>query len=71
MLSYRVGRIAAAGLLAIPPEAAVQVILASANAAALLFLTATMQPDMAMENPAPDILASMCDSAIQVICKPV
>lgn len=71
MLHDRVARVEAAGLLAIRPEAAVQLIWASANAAALLFLTASTQPDMSMGTPDAATLTTIRDGAIQVIRKSV
>lgn len=70
MLRRNVAQLDSAGLLAIKPEAAVQVIWASVNSAALLYLAATMQSDMAMGTPDAASLAMMRDSAIGMICKP-
>lgn len=70
MLRSNVAQLDSAGLLAIKPEAAVQVIWASVNSAALLYLAATMQSDMAMGTPDAASLAMMRDSAIGMICKP-
>lgn len=69
MLRDRVAKIEAAGLLAVPPEAAVKVVWSSVNAAALLFLAAKMQPSLAMEKPDATILARIRDSALQAIYK--
>mgnify|MGYP003790479671 FL=1 len=70
MLSSSIMQIDAADLLAIPPAAAVQLIWVSANAAALMFLAAKMQPGLAIREPDAAILATMRDSAIKIICKP-
>lgn len=70
MLRKNVARLETAGLLAVTPETAVQVVWASVNSAALLFLAATIQADMAMGTPDANSLAMMRDSAIRTICKP-
>lgn len=71
MLRSRVASIDAAGLLALTPDEAVQVVWASVNAAALLFLTDIMQPGIAMRKPKAATLAKMRDGTIRIICKPV
>ncbi len=68
MLRHRIARIEAAGLLAVAPEAAVQVVWASVNAAAMLFLSATLQPDVGMGAPDAATVAHLRDAAVQAIC---
>ncbi|WP_372027435.1 TetR/AcrR family transcriptional regulator [Tistrella mobilis] len=70
MLRHRIAQIEAAGRLAIAPEAAVQVIWASANSAALLFLGTTLQPGVDMGTPDPVTIARLRDAAVQAICTP-
>lgn len=65
MLVERITAIAAEGRLAISVEAATQVAWASANAAALLYVTAASHA-----RADPDIVARLRDGAIQVICTP-
>jgi hypothetical protein len=71
MLRHRIAQIEAAGRLAIASEAAVQVVWASVNSAAMLFLSATLQPGVGMGTPDPAIVAGLRDAAVQAICKPV
>ena len=69
ILRSRVAAIDAAGLLKVPMQTAVQIVWASVNSAALLFLAAKVQPEIAMEPPDKATLAKIRDSAIQMICK--
>lgn len=69
MLRHRIERIEAAGRLAVAPEAAVQVIWASVNSAAMLFLSGALQSDIAMGTPDAATVASLRDCAIETICK--
>lgn len=69
MLRHRIAQIEAAGRLAIAPEAAVQVIWASVNSAAMLFLSGALQPDVTMGTPDAATIASLRDCAIETICK--
>lgn len=69
MLLHRIERIEAAGRLAVAPEAAVQVIWASVNSAAMLFLSGALQSDIAMGTPDAATIASLRDCAIETICK--
>lgn len=68
MLVERIAAIAAQGRLAMPAEAAVQVAWASANSAALLYVTAAMQGTARPRRPDPDIVARLRDGAIRAIC---
>jgi AcrR family transcriptional regulator len=68
MLRHRIAQIAAAGRLALAPEAAVQVIWASVNAAAMLFVSPTLQPGVGMATPDPVTVARLRDGAVQAIC---
>ena len=69
MLRHRIAQIEAAGRLAIAPEAAAQVIWASVNSAAMLFLSGALQPDIAMGTPDAATVESLRDCAIETICK--
>ncbi len=71
MLRHRIAQIEASGRLAIAPEAAVQVIWASVNSAAMLFLSAALQPGAGMGTPDPAIVAGLCEAAMRAICKSV
>lgn len=71
MLRDRIAQIEAAGRLAIAPEAAVHVVWASVNSAAMLFLSATLQPGVGMGTPDPAIVARLRDGAVQAICTSV
>lgn len=71
MLRHRIALIEASGRLAIAPDAAVQVIWASVNSAAMLFLSAVLQPGAGMEPPDPAIVAGLRDAAMRAICKSV
>lgn len=68
MLRHQIARIEAAGRLAIAPEAAAQVMWASVNSAAMLFLSGALQPDTAMGTPDAATVASLRDCAIETIC---
>lgn len=70
MLLHRIMQIDAAGRLAIAPEAAVHVAWASANAAAMLYVTAALRTTGVIRSPAPATIASLRDGAIRTICKP-
>ncbi|HAC59095.1 MAG TPA: TetR/AcrR family transcriptional regulator [Rhodobiaceae bacterium] len=69
MLRHRIAQIEAAGRLAVAPEAAAQVIWASVNSAAMLFLSGALQPDIAMGTPDAATVESLRDCAIETICK--
>lgn len=69
MLRHRIAQIEAAGRLAIAPEAAVQVIWASVNSAAMLFLSGALPSDVTMGTPDAATIASLRDCAIETICK--
>lgn len=71
MLRHRVAQIEAAGRLAIASEAAVQVVWASVNSAAMLFLGATLQPGVGMGTPDPATVAGLRDAAMRAICTSV
>lgn len=69
MLRHRIAQIEAAGRLAVASEAAAQVIWASVNSAAMLFLSGALQPDIAMGTPDAATVESLRDCAIETICK--
>ncbi len=69
MLRHRIAQIEAAGSLAVAPEAAVQVIWASVNSAAMLFLSGALQSDVTMGIPDAVTVARLRDCAIETICK--
>jgi hypothetical protein len=71
MLRHRIAQIEAAGRLAIAPEAAVQVVWASVNSAAMLFLSAVLQPGVGMGTPDPATVARLRDDTVQAICTSV
>ena len=71
LLLDRIGAISAAGRLAVPKDAAAQLAWASANAAALLYVTASMQVAEQMETPDLVIVVALRDSVMQLICLPV
>jgi AcrR family transcriptional regulator len=68
MLRHRISQIEAVGRLAIAPEAAVQVVWASVNAAAMLFLGSKLQPGAGIGTPDPAIVARLRDGVVQAIC---
>lgn len=68
MLRHRIAQIEAAGRLAIAPEAAVQIVWASVNSAAMLFLNAKLQSGLGMGTPDATTVARLRDSALQAIC---
>lgn len=68
MLRHRIAQIEAAGRLAITPEAAVQLIWASVNSAAMLFLNPMLQPSVGMGTPDPATVAHLRAAAVQAIC---
>jgi AcrR family transcriptional regulator len=70
LLLQRIDAISAAGRLALPKAAAAQLAWGSANAAALLYVTASMQVAEQMQPPAPAIIAGLRDRAMQLICSP-
>lgn len=70
MLVERIEAIAAAGRLAMPVQAATHIALASANAAALLYVTAQIQAASEKRVPEPETIARLRDSAIGTICTP-
>jgi hypothetical protein len=70
MLGQRIAAIEAVGRLAIPPEAAIHVAWASANAAALLYVTAAAQSPHQQRRPDAAVVASMRNNAIRSICTP-
>jgi AcrR family transcriptional regulator len=70
MLGQRIAAIEAVGRLAIPPEAAIHVAWASANAAALLYVTVAAQSPHQQRRPDAAVVASMRDNAIRSICTP-
>lgn len=69
MLRHQIARIEAAGRLAIAPEAAVQVMWASVNSAAMLYLSGALQPDVTTGTPDAATVASLRDCAIETISK--
>ncbi|MGS0892609.1 TetR/AcrR family transcriptional regulator [Burkholderia stagnalis] len=71
LLVARITAIAAEGRLAMPVEAATHVAWASANSAALLYVTAALQVVTEPRAPEPDVVARLRDDAIQSICTPL
>jgi hypothetical protein len=70
LLVERVTAIAAEGRLAMPVEAATHIAWASANAAALLYVTAALQVATASPSPEPHVIARLRDGAIESLCTP-
>jgi AcrR family transcriptional regulator len=70
LLKQRIEAIAAKGRLAMAAEAAADVAWASANAAALLHVTATLQLTARLQEPDPAVIDGLRDRAMQAICKP-
>lgn len=70
LLEGRIAAIAAEGRLALPAEAAAQIAWASANSAALLYVTAALQAATEPQCPKVELIARLRDSAIQAICTP-
>lgn len=70
ILLARITKIEAIGRLAIAPEAAAQVAWATANAAAMLYVTSTLQPQGETSPPSPETVSGLRDGAMQMICKP-
>jgi AcrR family transcriptional regulator len=68
MLVERIAAIAAEDRLVMPTEAAAHVAWASANSAALLYVTAALQMAAQPRDPTPDVIARLRDDAIQTIC---
>lgn len=66
MLGEQIAAIEAAGRLALPAEAAAQIAMASANAAALLYATVALEP----RPPDPAVVAALRDSTLRTICTP-
>lgn len=70
LLVERIGAILAAGRLAVPKGAAAQLAWASANAAALLYVTASLQVAKQMRTPDPAVVIGLRDCAMQLIIAP-
>jgi len=70
LLVKRITAIADEGRLAMSVEAATHVAWASANAAALLYVTAALQVATASRSPEPHVIARLRDSVIESICTP-
>ena len=71
MLLERIDAISDAGRLAVTKEAAAQLAWGSANAAALLYVTASLPVGEQMQTPDPTVVAALRDSVMQLICLPV
>jgi hypothetical protein len=69
MLVHRIQAVEDTGRLAVEPAAAAQILWASANAAALLYVTAAFGAT-GMAPPAPATIACLRDGAIRDILKP-
>ena len=69
-LAQDIREIAVAGRLAIPEDAAAQVAWASANAAAMLYVTTALQITEHLHAPDPAVLRGIRDRAIDAICLP-
>lgn len=70
LLVEKIGAIQAAGRLAVPKKAAAQVAWASANAASLLYVTASLKVAEQMQAPDPDVVAGLRDGAMRLIISP-
>lgn len=70
LLVEKIGAILAAGRLAVPKEAAAQLAWASANAASLLYVTATLEVAEQMQAPEPDVVAGLREGVMQLIISP-
>ena len=70
LLVEKIGAIQAAGRLAVPKEAAAQVAWASANAASLLYVTASLKVAEQMQTPDPAVVAGLRDGAMRLIISP-
>lgn len=69
-LMEKIGAIRAVGRLAVPEEAAAQLAWASANAASLLYVTASLQVGEKMQAPDPDVVAGLRDGVMRLIISP-
>jgi AcrR family transcriptional regulator len=70
LLMERIEALAAEGRLAMTAEAAADLAWVTANAAALLFVTARLQVTTRLQEPDPAVTDSLRDRAMQTICKP-
>ena len=71
VLAQDIQKIAAAGRLALPEDAAAQVVWASANAAAMLYATAALEVSEHLHEPDAAVIATIRDQAIDTICTPI
>lgn len=69
-LLEKIGAIQAVGRLAVPEEAAAQLVWASANAASLLYVTASLEVAEQMQTPDPAVVVGLRDSAMRLILSP-
>lgn len=70
VLALDIREIAAAGRLALPEDAAVQVAWAAVNAAAMLYATAALEVTEHLHQPDAAVIATIRDLAIDAICIP-
>jgi len=70
LLRQQVAALEAEGRLAIAASDAVSVMWAAANAAALLYVTATLQVTTHISAPDPGVIEAIRDQAVASICKP-
>lgn len=70
LLVQKIDAILAAGRLAVPKEAAAQLAWASANAASLLYVTASLQVADQMSTPDRAVVVGLRDGAMQLIISP-
>lgn len=71
LLLEKISAISTEGRLAVTKDAAAQLAWASANAAALLYVTASLRVAEQMHTPDPAVVADLRDRAMQLICLPV
>lgn len=70
LLVEKIGAILAAGRLAVPKEAAAQLAWSSANAASLLYVTASLEVAEQMRMPDPTVVVALRDGAMRLIISP-
>lgn len=71
LLLEKIGAISTAGRLAVTKDAAAQLAWSSANAASLLYVTASLRVEEQMHTPDPAVVADLRDRVMQLICLPV
>ncbi|QEE24214.1 TetR/AcrR family transcriptional regulator [Rhodanobacter glycinis] len=69
-LLEKIGAIQAVGRLAVSEEAAAQLVWASANAASLLYVTASLEVAVQMQTPDPAVVVGLRDGAMRLILSP-